>query len=128
MKHTILDLKKKVLVVETLDENLACAYFFNKYGFYFMKKMKFICKGSEITEEITKSFNHQEEYSESMNINLFRFVQHLKYKGFHWLENPLGGKPKITTDSNCFELIAKHNDWQQAEEKTFRNCLIFEIL
>ena len=145
MKTIELKLKKDVLIVEI--PRLADYEFINRECKYLkvgneeiklnastLDKFEVICKGSELTEEIASelAFNgfnisknkkvYVDHYDEC---NCFEsavksIISYVKIEGFHWLENPIE-KPKYydkILTKNC--LI-----WQEAEEKTFRNPLIF---
>jgi len=145
MKTLELDLKKKVLIVEI--PRLADYEFINKESKYLkigneeiklnistLDKLEFLCKGSELTEEIASELvdywknmaNYGfifENYKDNIPKKLTAkksFISAVESKGFHWLENPIE-KPKYydkILTKNC--LI-----WQEAEEKTFKNPLIF---
>ncbi len=98
---------------------------------------EFICKGSELTEEIASELVDETIMYEKHKVKCYRyrsykegfvgfdnaiesFISAVESKGFHWLDNPIE-KPKYydkILTKNC--LI-----WQEAEEKTFRNPLIF---
>ena len=136
MKTLELDLKKKVLIVDLEDDE---AGFIN--GNY-----DFLCDGSELTEEIASELVEMEYsvlYKKSFFIDYDRpslllkfakesFISAVESKEKFWLENPIE-KPKD------YELWAKYGDftqygkiltekclkWQEAEEKTFKNPLIF---
>jgi hypothetical protein len=94
---------------------------------------KFLCKGSELTEEIASEL--VEDYSDVSDLFiscLDDFKKRIERCGFYWLENPIS-RPRN------YELWAKYGDytqygivltekclkWQEAEGKTFRNPLIF---
>lgn len=101
---------------------------------------EFICLGSELTEEIASelvyeiSYNQYKNYKGLLCFNSAKdsFISTVESKGFYWLENPIS-RPRN------YELWAKYGDytqygivltekclkWQEAEEKTFRNPLIF---
>ena len=107
---------------------------------------KFFCKGSELTEEIARELVEMEYsclYKKNFYIDYDRpslllkfakesFISAVESKEKFWLENPIE-KPKD------YELWAKYGDftqygkiltekclkWQEAEEKTFNNPLIF---
>lgn len=140
-----LDLKKKILIVDMPEDG----YFYidEKERLYVMGelikgKYKFICKGSELTEEIannyvdevfnpaTTSYNAYfgDGYKNYKDDNSFyssakkSFISAVEAKGFYWLENPLG-------DYNT--VIKRHivtGTWKEFEDKTFKNPHIFEIL
>ena len=148
MKTLELDLKKKVLIVEI--PRLADYEFINKECKYLkvgneeiklnastLDKFEFLCKGSELTEEIAselvdnfkldfnKSFYVFKDYT--MDCNKFSksipsFISAVESKDFHWLENPM--PPYIPViDKKADENYMKK--YFEAEEKTFKNPLIF---
>ena len=144
MKILELDLKKKVLIV---DENDFDYYELSENGIYFKLekgdryylgwKFEYKCKGSELTEEIASELVeltimhltygcNKHKYRSYVNYNLGfdnaleSFISAVESKEKFWLENPIE-KPKYydkILTKNC--LI-----WQEAEEKTFKNPLIF---
>ena len=105
-----------------------------------MSYYDYICKGSELTEEISRELVENKTRHKFENKvltfynseNLESFISAVESKGFHWLENPIG-KPIN------YDLWAKYGDythygkvltekclkWKEAEEKTFKNPLIF---
>ena len=107
---------------------------------YIEGEFEYKCKGSELTEEIASELveNKTKHKFENKVLtfynckNLESFISAVESKGFYWLENPIE-KPKD------YELWAKYRDytqygkvltekclkWQEAEEKTFKNPLIF---
>ena len=153
MKTLELKLKKDVLIV---DENDFEYYELSKNGIYFKIekgdryylgwKFEFLCKGSELTEEIASELVDYwqnmynggfifENYKDNIPKKLTAkksFISAVESKGFYWLENPIE-KPIN------YDLWAKYGDftqygkiltekclkWQEAEEKTFKNPLIF---
>ena len=160
MKTLELKLKKYVLIVEI--PRLADYEFINKESKYLkigneeiklnistLDKLEFLCKGSELTEEIASELveltimhltygDNKHKYRSYVNYNLGfdnaleSFISAVESKGFYWLENPIE-KPIN------YDLWAKYGDytqygkvltekclkWQEAEEKTFKNPLIF---
>ena len=130
MKTLELKLKKDVLIVNLENES---AGFIN--GDY-----EFLCDGSELTEGIASELveNKTKHKFENKVLtfynckNLESFISAVESKGFYWLENPIG-KPIN------YDLWAKYGDythygkvltekclkWKEAEEKTFKNPLIF---
>ena len=146
MKILELKLKKDVLIVEIprLSDyefiNKECKYIkiYLKIGNEEVKlnastldKFEFICKGSELTEEIASEFMSDFDAFNEFTLN-YEYLKNLIYiistKGFHWLENPI--KKPINRDEyyksekvDSFEILLK--EWQEAEEKTFKNPLIF---
>jgi len=156
MKTLELKLKKDVLIVEI--PRLADYEFINKECKYLkvgneeiklnastLDKFEFICKGSELTEEIASELveltimyltygDNKHKYRSYVNYNLGfnnakeSFISAVESKGFFWLENPIE-KP-INRDKyyksekvDSFEILLQQ--WQEAEEKTFKNPLIF---
>ena len=107
------------------------------HTFFDYKKYKnynFLCKGSELIEEIASELVDYwqnmandgfifENYKDNIPKKLTAkksFISAVESKGKFWLENPIE-KPKYydkILTKNC--LI-----WQEAEEKTFKNPLIF---
>ena len=98
------------------------------------KDYKFLCKASELTEEIASDLvdywqnmandgfifeNYKDNLPKKLTAN-DALISAVESKGFYWLENPIE-KPKY------YDKILTRNCliWQEAEEKTFRNPLIF---
>ena len=155
MKILELKLKKDVLIAEIprLADyefiNKECKYL--KIGNEEIKlnastldKFEVICKGSELTEEIASELveltimhltygDNKHKYRSYVNYNLGfdnaleSFISAIESKGFYWLENPIGNKPMsynlplYKIGNRCDNL----KKWQEAEEKTFKNPLIF---
>ena len=145
MKTLELELKKYVLIVEI--PRLADYEFINKECKYLkvgneeiklnastLDKFEFLCKGSDLTEEIASELVDYwqnmandgfvfENYKDNIPKKLTAiksFISAVESKEKFWLENPIE-KPKYydkILTKNC--LI-----WQEAEEKTFKNPLIF---
>ena len=157
MKILELKLKKYVLIVEI--PRLADYEFINKECKYLkigneeiklnastLDKFEFLCKGSELTEEIASELV---EYWQNMANDGFIYenyktnlpkkktavesvISAVESKEKFWLENPI----KHPKD---YDLWSKYGDytqygkklteeclkWQEAEEKTFKNPLIF---
>lgn len=153
MKTLELKLKKDVLIVEI--PRLADYEFINKECKYLkvgneeiklnastLYKFEFLCKGSELTEEIASELVDYwqnmandgfifENYKDNIPKKLTAkksFISAVESKEKFWLENPIE-KP-INRDEfyksekvDSFEILLK--EWQEAEEKTFKNPLIF---
>ena len=152
MKTLELDLKKKVLIVEI--PRLADYEFINKECKYLkvgneeiklnastLDKFEFFCKGSELTEEIASKLVDYwqnmandgfifENYKDNLPKKLTAkksFISAVESKEKFWLENPIGNKPMsynlplYKIENRCDNL----KKWQEAEEKTFKNPLIF---
>ena len=155
MKTLELKLKKDVLIVEIprLADyefiNRECKYL--KIGNEEIKlnastldKFEVLCKGSELTEEIAselveehymngiRSYEIYNDYkyndSRWLDNALDSFISAVESKEKFWLENPIE-KP-VNRDEyyksekvDSFEILLQQ--WQEAEEKTFKNPLIF---
>ena len=153
MKTLELKLKKDVLIVEI--PRLADYEFINKECKYLkignekiklnastLDKFEVICKGSELTEEIASELVEKFELDFNKEFCVFKdyindcnrfsksipsFISAVESKGFYWLENPIGNKPMsynlplYKIGNRCDNL----KKWQEAEEKTFKNPLIF---
>ena len=153
MKTLELELKKDVLIVEI--PRLADYEFINKECKYLkvgneeiklnastLDKFEFLCKGSELTEEIASELvdywqnmandgfifeNYKDNLPKKLTAN-DALISAVESKEKFWLENPIE-KP-INRDEfyksekvDSFEILLKQ--WQEAEEKTFKNPLIF---
>ena len=142
MKTLELNLKKDVLIV---DENDFDYYEIFKEGVYFKLEngdreylegeFEFFCKGSELTEEIASNLCHNigncltiegnAYLDDEHNEDYFEFakdaiISAIESKNFHWLENPI--KVHTWASENADEY---YKQWQESEEKTFKNPLIF---
>ena len=154
MKTLELKLKKDVLIVEIprLADyefiNKECKYL--KVGNEEIKlnastldKFEFFCKGSELTEEIASELVKMTWINDNKNLCRYKnynlegngslisakesFISAVESKDKFWLENPIGNKPMsynlplYKIENRCDNL----KKWQEAEEKTFKNPLIF---
>ena len=148
MKTLELDLKKKVLIVDAISQDIANEIIFQKFGVKTLSEYEFLCKGSELTEEIASELVEEHYMSGIRSYEIYNdyryndarwidyakesFISAVESKEKFWLENPIS-RPRN------YELWAKYGDytqygivltekclkWQEAEEKTFRNPLIF---
>ena len=160
MKTLELKLKKDVLIVEI--PRLADYEFINRECKYLkvgseeiklnastLDKFEFLCKGSDLTEEIASKLVDETIMYQKHKVKCYRyrsyregfvafnnakesFISAVESKEKFWLENPIE-KPKN------YDLWCKYGDftqygktltekclkWQEAEEKTFKNPLIF---
>ena len=143
-----LKLKKDVLIVEI--PRLADYEFINKECKYLkigneevklnastLDKFEFLCKGSELTEEIAselvdfwQNMANDGFIYENYKTNLPKkktavesVISAVESKGFYWLENPI----KIIERGEDTEhnRVLNQNKWKESEEKTFKNPLIF---
>ena len=152
MKILELDLKKKVLIV---DENDFDYYELSENGIYFKLekgdryylgwKFEVLCKGSELTEEIASELVEEHYMSGVRSYEIYNdyryndarwldnalesFISAVESKEKFWLVNPLGEDPKknklLGTRIMRIMNMLKYQEWQEAEEKTFKNPLIF---
>ena len=131
MKLLELKLKKDVLIVDAEGLEITQALIFNKFGNYNLSCYDFLCKGSELTEEIASELAENKIKHKFENKvltfynykNLESFISAVESKGFHWLENPIEIIERgEDTEHNR---VINQNKWQEAEEKTFKNPLIF---
>ena len=150
MKTLELKLKKDVLIVEI--PRLADYEFINKECKYLkvgkeeiklnastLDKFEFLCKGSELTEEIAselvdfwQNMANDGFIYENYKTNIPKkksavksFILAAESKGFYWLENPIKRielKEWKGTDYTFGKYMIEFN---KAEEKTLRNPLIF---
>ena len=135
MKTLELKLKKEVIIVENEFEN-KIDFIDNELGIFY-----FICKGSELTEEIASELvdywhnmandglifeNYKNNLPKKLTAN-DALISAVESKEKFWLENPIGNKPMsynlplYKIGNRCDNL----KKWQEAEEKTFKNPLIF---
>ena len=158
MKTLELDLKKYVLIADAENGFNHFKIYDDEIGFIFIENgiprkelvkgsYKFLCKGSELTEEIASELVDNFKLDFNKEICVFKdyindcnrfsksipsFISAVESKGFYWFENPI--KKPIN-----YDLWTKYGDytqygkvlteiclkWQEAEEKTFKNPLIF---
>ena len=140
MKTLELKLKKDVLIVDAEGLEITQALIFNKFGNYNLSYYEFLCKGSELTEEIASELvdktimhltygDNKHKYRSYVNYNLGfnnakeSFISAVESKEKFWLENPIEIIERgADTEHNR---VLNQNEWQEAEEKTFKNPLIF---
>ena len=144
MKTLELKLKKDVLIVDAEGLEITQALIFNKFGNYNLSCYEYKCKGSELTEEIASELVEMEYsglYKKSFYIDYDRpslllkfakesFISAVESKGFYWLKHNVRSfslyDPRSKT--GCHDLEEEDTitkQWQEAEEKTFKNPLIF---
>lgn len=132
MKTLELKLKKDVLIVDAISEKIAYGIIFQKLGAKTVSDYEFLCNGSELTEEIASELVENYEINFYVDYNspnhygycftpLESFISAVESKGFYWLENT-----NSKTYFNPEEYIeSEFLEFKEAEEKTFRNPLIF---
>ena len=124
MKTLELQLKKELLIVD-LEDNEATH----------IKGYEFLCDGSELTEEIASELveTHKncrryidytiKEINRFFDLSIPSFISAVESKEKFWLENPIEIIERgEDTEHNR---VLNQNEWQEAEEKTFKNPLIF---
>ena len=150
MKTLELKLKKYVLIV---DENDFDYYELSENGIYFKLekgdryylgwKFEFLCKGSDLTEEIASELveltimhltygDNKHKYRSYVNYNLGfdnaleSFISAVESKEKFWLENPIKHPKDYEVFPDSLSLYAEQERLHfEAEEKTFKNPLIF---
>ena len=137
MKTLELELKKKVLIVDAINEKIAYGIIFQKLGAKTVSDYKFLCKGSELTEEIASELvNSDNDYGVIMYQNyrttsmcyfdeqinaLESFISAVESKGFHWLENPIKHPKDYEVFPDSLSLYAEQEKLHlEAEEKLLR--------
>ena len=149
MKTLELKLKKDVLIVD-LPIDAKNVYMSGNSIIYNSDKScivkpinddyEFICKGSELTEEIASELVDETIMYEKHKVKCYRYRSYIEgFVGFDnakeaiisaveskekfWLENPIEIIERgEDTEHNR---VLNQNKWQEAEEKTFKNPLIF---
>jgi len=153
MKQIELKLKKRLLIIEKIitangeEIDISESMIF---GIEKMVKAKFICKGSEVTEDLVKGFIEYDNefelfqyYLDTVPIMgdtaLNAFKSAIMNNGYYWGENPFE-YPKqplfINANLNGFsendvvDFKYEQHQFNEAELKTFNpeKTLIFEIL
>ena len=142
MKTLELKLKKDMLIVDAEGLEITQALIFNKFGNYNLSCYEFLCKGSELTEEITSELvdywqnmandgfifeNYKDNLPKKLTAN-DALISAVESKEKFWLENPIQNT-KPTDDISFYDSLEQKElaikKWQEAEEKTFKNPLIF---
>ena len=136
MKTLELELKKDVLIVD-LEDNEATH----------IEGYDFLCEGSELTEEIASELvdetimhltygDNKHKYRSYVNYNLGfdnaldSFISAIESKGFYWLKHNVRNFSlyDLRSKTGCHDLEEEDiitKQWKEAEEKTFKNPLIF---
>ena len=154
MKTLELKLKKDVLIVDAENGFNHFKIYDDEIGFIFIENgiprkelvkgsYKFICKGSELTEEIASELVEEHYMSGVRSYEIYNdyryndarwldnaldsFISTIESKGFYWLENPISLERVRIYESvgDTFKSNGIKKIWQEAEEKTFKNPLIF---
>ena len=148
MKTLELKLKKDVLIVDAENGFYIFKIYDDEIGFISIENgiqrkelvkgsYKFLCKGSELTEEIASEFFEHDDF-----LNCFEayidtvpsidesalklLIKIFESKGFHWLENPIKHPKDYEVFPDSLSLFAEQEKLHlEAEEKTFKSPLIF---
>ena len=137
MKTLELKLKKDVLIVDAINEKIAYGIIFQKNGIKKVNDYEFLCKGSELTEEIASELVENYEINFYVDYNAPNhygycftakesFISAVESKEKFWLENPIKHPKDYEVFPDSLSLYAEQEKLHfEAEEKTFRNPLIF---
>ena len=142
MKTLELKLKKDVLIVDAEGLEITQALIFNKFGNYNLSCYDFLCKGSELTEEIASELVEEHYMSGVRSYEIYNdyryndarwldnaldsFISAIESKGFYWLKNPIDEPNKYVQKCMSFENLSNQFKlFDEKEEKTFKNPLIF---
>ena len=154
MKILELKLKKDVLIVDAENGFYIFKIYDDEIGFISIENgiqrkelvkgsYKFLCKGSELTEEIASELVEEHYMSGVRSYEIYNdyryndvrwldnaldsFISAVESKEKFWLENPIGNKP-MSYNLPLYKIgnrCDKLKKWKEAEEKTFKNPLIF---
>ena len=154
MKTLELKLKKDVLIVDAENGFYIFKIYDDEIGFISIENgiqrkelvkgsYKFLCKGSELTEEIASELVEEHYMSGVRSYEIYNdyryndvrwldnaldsFISAVESKEKFWLENPIGNKP-MSYNLPLYKIgnrCDKLKKWKEAEEKTFKNPLIF---
>ena len=153
MKTLELKLKKDVLIVDAENGFNHFKIYDDEIGFIFIENgiprkelikgsYKFLCKGSELTEEIASELVEEHYMSGVRSYEIYNdyryndarwldnaldsFISAVESKKFHWLENPIDEPNKYVQRCMSFENLSNQFKlFDDKEQKTFRNPLIF---
>ena len=129
-----------VLIVDAEGLEITQALIFNKFGNYNLSYYDYICKGSELTEEIARELVDKSIYTglyahyvDKIHVNTYcynsaieSFISAVESKSFHWLKNHIKHPKDYEVFPDSLSLFAEQEKLHlEAEEKTFRNPLIF---
>ncbi|WP_343680021.1 hypothetical protein [Chryseobacterium arthrosphaerae] len=164
MKQLEITTNKRLLIVELPNND--CEYgglLKNRNLYFFTEKMsseedypvcyplpydcEFICKGSDLTEDIAKGFTHNINFGTDENPDigyhhaikdnywcesaLQALISTIEAKGYHWGENPHKKElDRCNEYTDMFTIAKISRNFEEAESRTFNpeKCIIFEIL
>ena len=87
MKTLELKLKKDVLIVDAEGLEITQGLIFNKFGNYNLSCYEFICKGSELTEEIVSELVNETIMYERHKVKCYRYRSYKE--GFVGFDNAI---------------------------------------
>ena len=153
MKTLELKLKKDVLIVDAENGFNHFKIYDDEIGFIFIENgiprkelvkgsYKFLCKGSELTEEIASELAEEHYMNGIRSYEIYNdyryndarwlddakesFISAIESKGFYWLKNPIDEPNKYVQKCMSFENLSNQFKlFDEKEEKTFKNPLIF---
>ncbi|WP_185269230.1 hypothetical protein [Chryseobacterium indologenes] len=155
MKILEIELNKRLLIVEYDDNDPRSNIVDFKsiaMGMDNEEKVDFICKGSDLTEDIAKGLVESELQTAHMfgqvvfklydyngidiktfgwtNNALKSFISAIESKGYHWGENPVKLQNVVLEDGNELNVKVQSKEWIEAESRTFypEKCIICEKL
>lgn len=147
MKTLKLNLAKKLLILDyETKERLQTAWDFYKFKERITEqsdgsKVRGLFNGLEITEEDYRSLiadedggisisKHPLAYKISYSRHKNAFVDLIEKEGFYWLENPIEEPDNVIGLGSPFDNlnIEDLNNWKEAESRTLKFPIIFEIL
>ncbi|EFK36832.1 Uncharacterised protein [Chryseobacterium gleum] len=108
------------------------------------EKIKEICKGSDLTEDIAYEivdgfdlgyfvdYNHHNPRAYKLTA-LESFISAIQSKNYHWGDNPEPSHYDYSNDdceTDFAQYYLDHEKWKKSESRTFNpsKCIIFEIL
>ena len=114
MKTLKLKLKKDVLIVDAEGLEITQGFIFNKFGNYNLSYYDYICKGSDLTEEIASELV-EEHYMNG--IRSYEIYNDYRYNDSRWLDNALDSfisavesKDKSIDINKCLIFVKKLYD------------------
>ena len=134
-----------VITNENVEKDTNGFYHIYKKGLFFGDvdmKLEFLCKGSELTEEIASELVEEHYMNGIRSYEIYKdyryndsrwlddakesFISAIEIKGFYWLKNPIDEPNKYVQRCMSFENLSNQFKlFDEKEEKTFKNPLIF---
>lgn len=124
MKTLHLKLKKNVLIVDAVSEEVANGIIIQEYGVKTLSEYKFLCKGEELTEEQCKEliyFNKNTGLYDGYYFPLIAFIEAVSEQGYNWLVNP---ESKSYFNPEDF-IQEEYERFMECESRTLKNPYIF---